>query len=133
MALKPSLRLGILLLLIHAVVAAAVCMLAMPLAARLAIMMLILLSLIYYLARDVLLLLPDSWHGIAVDPGGVSLIDRDGSCFYGHTAGKATVSPYFVVLRFKLEGRRLPVFLTIFPDALEADMFRDLCVRLRLA
>ena len=59
MAIKPSPRLALLLLLFHTIVATVVYMTVMPLAARLAMLMLILLSLIYYLARDVLLLFPD--------------------------------------------------------------------------
>lgn len=125
-------RLAWLLLLSHAAVAAAVYMTAMPLIVRLAIILLVLLSFFYYLARNFLLLLPDSYHEISLDRGGVSLVSRDGS-YSGHVAGDSFVSPYFVVLRIMLDGRRLPVFLTIFPDALDGDMFRELCVRLKYA
>lgn len=131
MAIKFSPRLALLLLLFHTIVATAVSMTMMPLAARLAILMLILLSLIYYLARDVLLLFPDSWREIAFDQGSVSVVTRDGSGFSGQVASNTTVSPYFVVLCVKLEGHRLPVFRTIFPDALDIAEFRELCVRLR--
>ncbi len=120
-----------LLLLFHAIVATVVSMTVMPPAARLAILMLILLSLIYYLARDVLLLFPDSWREIAFDQGGVSVVTRDGSSLFGQVANNTTVSPYFAVLRVRVEGYRLPVFRTIFPDALDAGAFRELSVRLR--
>ncbi|MHB0925224.1 MAG: hypothetical protein ACYC1F_01810 [Gallionellaceae bacterium] len=112
-------------------VATVVSMTVMPPAARLAILMLILLSLIYYLARDVLLLFPDSWREIAFDQGGVSVVTRDGSSLFGQVANNTTVSPYFAVLRVRVEGYRLPVFRTIFPDALDAGAFRELSVRLR--
>lgn len=131
MAIKPSPRLAMLLLLFHAIVATVVSMTVMPPAARLAILMLILLSLIYYLARDVLLLFPDSWREIAFDQGGVSVVTRDGSSLFGQVANNTTVSPYFAVLRVRVEGYRLPVFRTIFPDALDAGAFRELSVRLR--
>lgn len=133
MAIKPSLRLAILLLLLHLSVAIVVHVTLMPLAARLAILLLILLSLLYYLARDVLLLLPDSWHEISLDQGSVSLVTLDGSEFSGHVASNTAVNPYFVVLRLRLDGRRQPGFLTIFPDALESGEFRKLCVHLRFA
>jgi len=67
MAIKPSPRLALLLLLFHAIAATAVYATAMPPAARLAILILVLLSLIYYLARDVLLMLPGSWREIAFE------------------------------------------------------------------
>ncbi|MDD5383915.1 MAG: hypothetical protein PHG89_03405 [Gallionella sp.] len=131
MAIKPSPRLAVLLLLFHAMVATVVYATVMPPAARLAILMLILLSLIYYLARDVLLLFPDSWREIAFDQGSVSVVTRDGSGLSGQVASNTTVSPYFAVLRVKLEGHRLPVFRTIFPDALDTGAFRELCVSLK--
>jgi len=133
MAIKPSSRLIVLLLLSHAMVAIVVSVTVMPLAARLAILLLILLSLIYYLARDALLLFPGSWREILFDQGRVSVVTRDGSGFSGQVAGKTTVSPYFIVLRVRLEGRRLPVFRTIFPDALDAGEFRELSVYLKFA
>lgn len=133
MAIKPSPRLVLLLLLSHAMVAAVVYVTVMPPAARLAMLILILLSLFYYLARDALLLFPDSWHEISFDQGRVSVVTRDGSGFSGQIASKTVVNPYFVVLRIRPEGRRLPVSRTIFPDALGTGEFRELCVRLRFS
>ena len=131
MAIKPSLRFAVLLLLSHTVAAITVYATAMPLAPRLAMILLILLSLFYYLARDAWLLLPDSWCDIAFDQNSVSVVFRDDSSFLGKVATKTMVSPYFVVLRIKLDSRRLPVSRIIFPDALGTDVFRDLCVRLK--
>lgn len=122
-----------LLLLFHAIVATVVSMTVMPLAARLAMLMLILLSLIYYLARDVLLLFPDSWCEIAFDQGGVSVVTRDGSSLSGQVANNTTVSPYFAVLCIRPEEHRLPVSRAIFPDALDAGAFRELSVHLRFS
>lgn len=131
MAIKPSPRLAILLLLSHAIVAVVAYMTVMPLGAWLAVLMLIMLSLLYYLARDALLLFPDSWHEISFDQGSVSVVTRNGSSFAGQVAGKTVVSPHLIVLRLRLENRRLPVSRAIFPDALGAGGFRELCVRLK--
>lgn len=94
---------------------------------------LIALSLVYYLARDALLLLPHSWKEVSVAPAGASVVVRNGSHFSGTVAGKTFVCPYFVVLGICPEGRRVPVFRVVFPDAIGQDAFRDLCVRLRFA
>jgi hypothetical protein len=67
MAIKPSPRLALLLLLFHALVAIVVYMTVMPLAVRLAMLVPILLSLFYYLARDALLLFPGSWCEISFE------------------------------------------------------------------
>lgn len=131
MAIRPSLRLALLLLLSHATAATVVCVTTLPLAARLAMLVLILSSLIYYLARDILLLLPDSWCKISLDQDSVLLATRNGLDLIGKVMGKTTVSPYFIVLCVRLEGKRLPVYRTIFRDALDAGAYRELCVRLR--
>lgn len=132
MPVKPSPRLALLLLLSHGIAAIVVYLTVMPPAARLALFLLTLWSLLYCLARDALLLSPDSWHEISLDQGGVSVATRNGSGFSGRMAGGTIVSPYFVVLRIRREGHRLPVSRTIFPDALEEGGFRGLCVHLKL-
>ena len=133
MALKPSPRFALLLLLLHAIAAFVIFATAMPTIARLGVLMLILPSLFYYLARDALLFFPDSWREILFDQGRVSAVTLNGSGFCGKISGKTVVNPYFVVLCIRLEGRRLPVFRTIFPDALGTDAFRKLCVLLKYA
>lgn len=133
MAINPSPRFAMVLLFLHTLVAAVVYVTAMSLTARLALFLLIALSLFYYLARDVLLLLPNSWCEVTLVPGGLSIVARDGSRFLGKIANKTTVSPYFVVLRVSLEGHRLPVSRVIFPDALSTGAFREFCVRLKFA
>jgi len=130
-SVKPSLRFAVSLLLLHMVAAAVVCATAIPWPARLAVLMLIILSLIYYLARDVLLLRGESWREISLDQKDVSVVTRDGTSFLGQVANNSFVSPYFVVLCVKLEGRHLPVCRVIFPDAISAGAFRELCVNLK--
>lgn len=131
MALQPSPRLAILLLLSHALIAIVVCLTAVPPAVRLALLVAILLSLSFYLARDALLLLPGSWREISLDLDSVSVTTRDGSTLSGKITGRTAVTPYFAVLRIRPEGRHFQVSRTIFPDMLRADEFRDLRVCLR--
>ena len=129
----PSLRFALLLLSLHMIAATVVYMTVMPLSAKLVILLLIALDIIYYLARDVLLLLPGSWREISLSQDGVSVIARDGSGFLGQVTNNTVVSPYFVVLCMRLEGHRLLTSRVIFPDALNSDAFRELCVRLKFA
>lgn len=131
MAVKSSLRFAVLLLLLHITAAAVVHMTAMPSMVRLATIVLILLSLVYYLARDVLFLLPDSWREMSLNQDGVSLVTRGGSKFLGQVTNKTVVSPLLIILRVRLEDRHRLVSRVIFPDALGAVAFRELCVRLR--
>ncbi len=93
----------------------------------------VLLSLLYYLARDVLLLLPDSWRDISFEQNDVSVITRDGSHLNGQAANDTLVTSYFILLRIRPEGQRMPVARVIFPDAMEAGLFRELCVHLKFS
>ncbi len=130
---KSSLRFAVLLLVLHMIAATVVYATAMPLPVKLVMLLLISLSLFYYLARNVLLLFPDSWREISLDQNGVSVIARDGSSFLGQVANKTVVSPYFVVLCVRLEGHRLLVSRVIFPDAMSTGAFREFCVHLKFA
>jgi len=94
-------------------------------------LILILLSLLFYLTRDVLLLFPGSWREISFDQGSISIVTRDGSALSGQIISSTTVSPYFAVLRVMLQGRRLSASWTVFPDSLDAGQFRELCVYLK--
>jgi hypothetical protein len=133
MAIKFSLRFAMTLLLLHMIAAMLVYLAAMATEAKMAMLLPVLLSLVYYLARDVFLLLPDSWHEISLGQDGVAVVTRRGSRFLGQVANETTVSPYFVVLCVRLEGHQLPDSRVIFPDALGEGAFREICVRLKFA
>ncbi|OGS99386.1 MAG: hypothetical protein A3F73_00770 [Gallionellales bacterium RIFCSPLOWO2_12_FULL_59_22] len=133
MAVKPSPRLAMLLLLSHALAATVAALTAMPLTAMLAIFILILLSLLYYLARDVLLLFPGSWQEVLLDRGGISIIARDGSKFSGRATARTFANPCFAVLHIMPEGCHRSVSRVIFPDAVGKGAFRELNVHLRFA
>lgn len=130
-SVKPSARFAVLLLLFHLVVATVVYVTALSLEFKLAMLLLILLSLFYYMARDALLIFPNSWRNISFDQSGVSVIARDGSSFAGQVANETIVSTYFVVLRVRLEGQRMLVSRVIFPDAMLSGAFRELCIHLK--
>jgi hypothetical protein len=133
MAIKPSPRLALLLLLSHAAAGTVACLTTIPTPARLALLVAILLSLFYYLARDALLLLPGSWRKISLEQDSVSVTTRDGTTFSGKITGRTAVTPGFAVLRIRTEGCCLRASRAIFPDMLGTDEFRELRVRLRFS
>jgi len=133
MAIKHSPRLALLLLLFHAIAATAVYAAAMPQPAKLAIFALILLSLFYYLARDVLLLFPGSWREVLLERDGISVIARDGTKFSGPATGRTFVSPHFAVLHIRQQESGRTVSRVIFPDAPGKEAYRELSVRLKYA
>lgn len=131
MAIKPSARFATVLLLSHTIAAFAAYMTAMPWATRLAGILLIVLSMSYYLARDAFLIFPDSWREILLDQNSASVVARDGSKLIGLVTGKTIINPSFVLLRIRPEGRYRLVSRVIFPDAMDMNAFRELCVRLK--
>lgn len=133
MELKSSSRLALLLLLSHLLAGCAVLLVSLSLPARMAIFLLISLSLAYYLARDVLLLLPHSWRELSLDADGISVARQDGSRLEGVVAGGSMACAYFIALGVRSDTRGLPVFRVIFPDAVGQERFRELCVRIRFA
>lgn len=132
MAIKSSRCFFMWLLLFHTITAVVVYATAVSPMVRLAMFLLVALSMFYHLARDVLLLLPDSWREISLGRDSVAIVTRDGSHFDGLVTDGSVISPCFVVLRIRLKGR-LTVSRVVFPDALGAGEFRELCVRLRFA
>ena len=86
---------AMLLLILHMIAAILVYVTDLAPEARIAMMLLVSLSLLYYLARDVFLLLPDSWHEIFLDQGDVVIVTRRGSKLIGRIASRTAVSPYF--------------------------------------
>lgn len=134
MAIHPSPRLFVLLLSSHLIAVLALCVGAMPPLVRLALLLPVLASLAFHLARDALLMLSASWRSLSVgEAGAATIAARDGSVLTGQVADGSVVTPWFVVLRIRPEGKRRSVARVIFPDAVGGDAFRELCVRLRYA
>lgn len=131
MAIGASPRLAVLLLLMHLVAMLAVWLTVMPLPARLVVLIVISASLYFHLARDALLLFSDSWRGLSLARDGLRVTLKHGGDFAAALAGGIFVSPHFIVLRLIPEGRSGVVSRIIFADAMTADDYRALCVRLR--
>lgn len=131
MAIKPSPCLALLLLLSHTIAASVVGVTAVPWAVKLAAFLLVVLSLSYYLVRDVLMIFPTTWREFSLEQGNVSIVVRGGPELAGEIVSGTVVSPYFVILRVGLKGCRRQVSRIIFPDATGRDAFRELCVYLK--
>jgi len=133
MTITFSSKLALMLLIMYTVAAIAVCLTSMSLPEKLFFLLLLISSAVYHLARDVFLLLSNSWREITLVPDGVFITAQDGSRTYGQVANITTVSPYFVVLVVRLEGRYFTGSRVVFPDSLGKDMFRKLCILLKFS
>lgn len=126
-------RLALSLLLMHLLSGLGIFLTALPWLPKAALLLLIVSSFGYYLARDVWLLFPYSWSRLSLASGSVSVVTRDGSCLTGEVVAGSMISPYFIALGIRRATSRLPVFRVIFPDAVGQEAFRELCVTLRYA
>ena len=131
--IKPSRYLALLLLALHSLALYSVWFTNLPVLLQSGLSLLVLLSLLYYLNQYVLLLGRQAWRTFSLGKLRVTVIARDGEELAGNVLSQTVVTPYFVLLRISLEGRRVPVSRVICCDALQADAFRDLRVRLRFA
>lgn len=131
MTVHPSSQLAILLALMHLLAAFSVAAVPVPLSVSAVLILAVLASLSFYLARDALLLLPGSWRSLSVVEGRAAVVTRNDSELSGSVEGGSVATPYFVVLRFRPEGRRASVARVIFADAMDREAYRELCVRLR--
>lgn len=133
MTIKFSPRFCLLLMLMHMVAAITVYATTVPFAFKGAVILLVALSLLYYLARDVFISFPASWHEIALEQDSVQVTVRDGSSFYGQVTSTTIVSQYCIVFRVRQGRRQLLVSRAIFPDSVSPGEFRELCVGLKFA
>lgn len=129
--IRPSARLATALVLTHILAAIAVFATVMPRSARVLALGLILLSLSFYLARDIFLILPGSWREVLVATDGVSVLLRSGFRLTGRVAAGTVITPLFIILGIHPEGRHLPLFRIMLPHPEDGDQFRRLSVRLR--
>lgn len=129
--LKPSRYLAGLLLILHLGSAMTVTMSSLAWAVKWILLVLIALSLIYHLLRDVGLRFSHSWREITLKQDGVSIGLQGSLISTGQLLNTSVVFSYFVILLVRLDGHRFNTARVIFRDALHPESFRELCVYLK--
>jgi len=102
-----------------------------PLWSKLALAVLLLSSLLYYLRRDAWLQLPASCIGLVLEGDGAILLRRDGVRLPCEILHDSLVMPYLTVLNVLPQGARFARSVVVLPDSLEAESFRQLRVWLK--
>ena len=122
----PSLYLALMLCCVHGAVLATLPLLALPAWSRLLLAGLVLLSLVYRLWRDACLRAPDSCRELLLQEGGAVLTLRNGKLLRGAVAQDSLVTPYLTVLIITLPSRHVRRGVTVLPDSLDGEAFRQL-------
>jgi hypothetical protein len=86
---------------------------------------------IYYLCRDIWLILPSSYKALRVESDNIFLLKRSGSEVSGRLARDSLVTSALTILNvFPAEKQRNHSVL-IFPDSMTKESFRELRVLLK--
>jgi hypothetical protein len=131
--IKPSRTFGLILFSVHLLAIFSVLLTNLARMAQLSLALLISLSLLHHLYRHILLRSKHSWCAFSLDQKHLLIHTRGGIELAGFVAANTLVTPLCVMLCASLDGHKLPVCQVIFPDAMHADAFRELCVRLKFS
>ncbi len=127
--IRPSRTFVLLLLAVHLLVILSVCLTNLVLWARLCLSVTILFSLLHQLYRHAWA--KQSWRTFSLDKKTVVVNTLGGEQLNGELTHQTVITPGCVVLCARL--RELPVCQVIFRDAMQADAFRELRVRLKFS
>ncbi|PSJ16691.1 protein YgfX [Nitrosomonas supralitoralis] len=126
---KPSFWLTAILSLAHITAAILLWPLSLSLGFKVLIAILLVISLIYYLRHDALLVANNTVMSFTLsEKMQCAVITRCGKTIACDVLGSTFVAPYLVVLNLKAEGKFFPFSIVILPDGIEVDMFRQLRV-----
>lgn len=128
---SPSIYLAAMLCIAHGAFLMVLPLLDLPVWSRLMLASVVLFSLVYYLRRDAWLRMPSSCVELVLEENAALLILRDGRQLHGEVARSSLVTQYLTVLNVSLPQRQRMRNLTILPDSLATDSFRQLRVWLK--
>ena len=129
--LQPSIYLTIALVASHGAVLAVLVPLALPLWAKILLVLLVLVSLLYHVWHDAWLLALSSNKTLLLDGDMILLVARNGDRVTARILADSLVTPFLTVLNVLPQGKYLARSVIILPDSLDAESFRQLRVWLR--
>ena len=128
--LRPSRYLMAVLIAAHSITLASLLPLALPVWAKVALALFLLLSLVYYLHRDAWLS-ASAGMVLALEDGLVALVTHGSNRLVGQVLRHSLVTPSITVLNVLPQGGHFARSVVILPDSLDAESFRQLRVWLK--
>ena len=129
--LQPSIYFTIALVALHGAVLAALVPLALPLWAKILLVLLVLVSLLYHVWHDAWLLALSSNKTLLLDGDMILLVARNGDRVTARILADSLVTPFITILNVLPQGSYLARSVIILPDSLDAEAFRQLRVWLK--
>jgi toxin CptA len=125
--LQPSYYLALLLSFAHAAAGLVLWPLALPLGVKAAIAILLIVSLIYYLRKDALLIAHDAVVALTLtEEMSCILTERSGQSMVCGLSDNTFVAPYLTVINLQPVERFFMRGVVILPDSIDAEEFRRL-------
>ncbi len=129
---KPSFQLVALLSLVHIAAAGLLWPLALPLGIKAIVAIALVISLVYYLRQDALLIADNAVIVFALSDEMQCIVTiRSGESMICNILGNTFVAPYLTVLNLKPVGELFTRSVVILPDGIDAEEFRQLRIWLR--
>jgi len=115
----------------HGVAVAALEMIPMQTFALILLFAVLVWSVIYFLLRDALLVLPVSWIGLRLEDEHLILFNRRGDALMGRLLRSSVVTPNLVILNIAIPNYRWAQNVVLMPDSMDDESFRQLRVALK--
>jgi toxin CptA len=126
--LQPSIYFTIALVASHGAVLAVLVPLALPLWAKILLVLFVLVSLLYHVWHDAWLLALSSNKTLLLDGDMILLVARNGDRVTARILADSLVTPFITILNVLPQGSYLARSVIILPDSLDAEAFRQLRV-----
>lgn len=129
---KPSYWLAAILSLVHLATASLLWLLTLPWGIKAIIVVILIISLIYYLKQDALLTANNAVVAFALsDEMQCIVTTKSGKSMACSVMSNTFVAPYLIVLNLKLTETFFACSVVILPDSIDVEEFRQLRVWLR--
>ncbi|MDO9102860.1 MAG: hypothetical protein Q7J20_10645 [Candidatus Nitrotoga sp.] len=129
--LQPSIYFTIALVASHGAALAVLVPLILPLWAKILLILLVSVSLLYHVWHDAWLLALSSNKTLLLDGDMILLVARNGDQVTTRVLADSLVTPFITILNVLPQGSYLARSVIILPDSLDAEAFRQLRVWLR--
>ena len=127
----PSRQLALYILLVHGVAIGSLIFVPIPKVAFVLLLIVLILSAIYYVLRDAQLILSGACIALRLEDDRIVLVSRNGDQLRGQLRPSSVITPHILILNIGLENHRGRKNVVLMSDSMDAEVFRQLRVTLK--